>query len=70
MAEFTADCKGLGRSRRAKQSAEMGDGANKGQVLRRYEIISDTVVKGGEVFVLASQAVAADDFFTITVVAN
>lgn len=67
MADFTAEARGMKRSRRSRKGCEIGDGYNKGQVLRRYEIDSDTVIKGGEVFVLASQAIAADDTFTITV---
>lgn len=69
MADFTANAKGLGRSRRAQKTA-IGDGANKGQNLRRYEIVSGTVIKGGEILVNADQAINASDTFTITVVAS
>lgn len=69
MADYTANAKGLDRSRRAKKT-DLGDGANKGQTLRRYEVVSDTQIKGGEIFVLSSVGVAADDTFTITVVAT
>jgi hypothetical protein len=68
--EFTANCKGLGRSKRARKNAYPGDGSNKGQALRRYEIVSDTVIKGGEIFVNADQAIIATDYFTVTVVAG
>jgi hypothetical protein len=70
MADFTAEARGINRMRRARKTAEIGDGANKGQLLRRYEIDSDTVIKGGEVFILASQTVANNDTFTITVKAT
>lgn len=70
MADFTANAQGVGRSRRARKGAEIGDGKNKGQELRRYEIVSDTVIKGGEVFILSSQAIVATDTFTITVIAG
>ncbi|NIS52206.1 MAG: hypothetical protein GWN94_14015 [Phycisphaerae bacterium] len=69
MADRTANCKGLARSRR-HQRDEIGDGYHKGQVLRRYEIVSDTAVKGGHILVLASESVVATDTFTITVVAT
>ncbi len=69
MADYTANAKGLARSRKAKKT-EIGDGANKGQTLRRYEVISDTQVKGGEVFVLSSVNVAASDTITLTVIAT
>jgi len=70
MADFTADAKGIGRSRRARKNAYPNDGPNKGQELRRYEIVSSTIIKGGEVFVLASQSIAAEDTFTLTVKAG
>ena len=70
MADFTAEAYGQNRSRRARKTAEIGDGYNKGQVLRRYEIKSDTVIKGGEVFILASQAISTNDTFTLTVKAG
>ena len=65
MADHTGDVYGLYGSRRAKKAVVRDiDRAV------RYEILPNAKFLGGEIYVTKDQSIAADDTFTLTVVAG
>ena len=69
MADYTANAKGIGNTKRAKKT-EQGEGKAKGQTLHRYEIVADAEIMGGEIFLNTATTLAASDTCTITIVAG
>ena len=76
MSNYTANAYGVGHSRKSAADKTTSalrnpkDNVNKGQKSMRFNIAAGSQIMGGEIWVNEDTTIAADDTFTITVVAG